>query len=134
MFVGVSLFLGVVIFLIKDQIIFTIDTENLLIYVVPFVAVSVVSAGQAFAAKQLNELEENLPLEQKLATYRTSLIIKLATIEGPTLLSIVALYLTEEAVYGGIAIVLLTLMLLHKPSKEKIILDLSLNRKDIDQM
>lgn len=131
---GVAMFFGVIFILIQDEIVFTINTEEIFIYVVPFVAVSMVSVGQAIGRKHINEIKPELSLREKIAAYRTALIIKMSTIEAPALFSIVAFSLTQEAIYGAIAIVLWALMLFHKPSRKKIILDLSLSPDEIEEI
>lgn len=77
-----------------------------------------VGFGLFFFAKKIKEMQmiEGLSVNEKINHYRTALIIKLALMEGPCLLSIVGLFLTGNISFLFLAIALILFFALQRPT------------------
>jgi len=93
-------------------------------------AIGGVLASSFFFRLQVQNAKKQSNLADKLAIYRGGAILRYALIEGPALYSFVA-YLLEGRFYnlalGGL---LMIVLFLYRPSKDRIINDLALNAKE----
>ena len=124
---AVLVFSIVILIVIEDYSIFDRLNINSIYYIFPFVAVTVVYASQFIYRSIINNLKPKSDLNKKLAIYQTANVIRYAMIEGPSILCIVACLITNQLVFIIIAWCILAYLYTLKPTKEKLIKDLSLN-------
>lgn len=125
--IGPLIFSFIILFLSSEISIFNTDNIPVTYYVIPFVALLIIYAGLRFFKNQISKIEKTLPLNQKLASYQTAFIIKCASVEAPAFLCIMLTILTGETVFVIIAWMILLLLYKFRPTKEKIIENLSLS-------
>jgi len=99
----------------------------------PFVYVSLAftlggfTAGNLLFKKQLQKITPESTLSQKIASYQTACIIRAALLEGPSLFSIVAYMLSGNLFFLTVSCAIILYFLFIRPTKNKIVNDLSLN-------
>jgi len=99
-------------------------------YVVPIFAIIGVFASNLVFKNKLKDCTRKTGLKEKLNNYRSALIVKFALIEGNSFFALVAYLLTGKLLYLGLAGLLLIVLILYRPTKEKLIFDLELNQLD----
>ncbi len=110
------------------------DLDNILVYIVPAMAVFGLMASMFLFKNKVKSAKSKDALQKKLYDYRVATIIKLALIEGPALLSIIAYLITGSNLFLGMAAALILYFILQRPSKNKVVMDLDLNRSDSEQL
>ncbi len=108
------------------------ELTNILLIVVPIIALVGVFASAFLFKKKLNGINGRSNLKEKMEDYRSALIVKLALIEGPSFFTIIAFLLTGNYIFLGIAVMLIIVFLIYKPSQTKFINDLELTNKELD--
>ena len=107
-------------------------TEMFMI-VIPIFVLSALVASVVVVKRKLEALNKNYDsFEEKVAEYRSILIIKYALIEGPAFFAIVAYMLTEEDLFIIAASIILGYLILLRPSKSTIAKDLNMRETDLD--
>lgn len=96
--------------------------------------VATIFAGNILFKKQLGSIPDNATLQQKLAGYQTAFIVKCALIEGPTLFALIIFSSTHNIYNLIIGIILIVILFIQRPSKEKIIEQLNLAREERMQL
>jgi hypothetical protein len=104
--------------------------DDVFFYVVPFMIIGGMIAGSFLYRRQLNQMDKNAQLKQKLSVYQTAFIIRCAPSEGASLFGVVICMQTNNLFY----LVLVGLNVIYfvwiQPSKEKIEEDLKLSDDD----
>lgn len=101
-------------------------------YVAAFAAITAILGAPWLYMRILSSGKvARLPLETKLQTYVTANIIKLAILEGASLLCLVCLFLTGNLYYAYLFLALFFAFLLHRPKRVKCATDLQLNDEEI---
>lgn len=103
-------------------------------YVVPVIALVMPVSGWLLSRKSLKKLTENEPLSDKLRKYQSNLLVKYAFFEGPTLLALVAYFLTGEDGYLGIAAGLVLGFLSQIPTKQRVFDEVPLSLLDASKL
>lgn len=83
--------------------------------------------------KAISSLVDKSSLKGKLTGFQTAFIMKLALLEAPSLLGMMAFFLTENLFYLIFVGVLMIYFFLERPTKARIINDLELNESLKDQ-
>ena len=89
-------------------------------YVVPGAALLLPFIGWLFSKKTLKAISEKEPLSDKLRKYQSNLLLKYAFFEGPTLLALVAYFLTGKKEFLGAAVALILWFLTQVPTKNRV--------------
>lgn len=89
-------------------------------YLVPAVALTMPLIGWILSKKALKNIATSDPLSDKLRKYQGNLLLKYAFFEGPTLLALVAYFLTGEKLILGVAVVLVLWFLTQIPTKNRL--------------
>jgi hypothetical protein len=119
---------GIVAFAQSGKVYFGIrDTGDVLIFIVPVVAIGGFVAGYVLFQQQLIALRNKNSFGEKIIGYQTALIVRFALLEGPSLLAIVAYLLNGNLYYLSIAGLLVLYFLTLRPTLEKVENDLDLN-------
>lgn len=132
--IHIGLIAGVAIFLIIAVVLLLTgfepelkELEMILLGVTAVAAISGIFAGNLIFRKRLEQLIELKNLDEKLTGYQSALIVKLALIEGPAFFTVVAYLLTANMLFPAIAVLLVFVMVLSAPRKNKLISDLNLS-------
>jgi len=89
-------------------------------FLIPALLIAAIFIGNFLSKAVLNKGIQDKTLKQKLATYQTVHIIRIAPIEGVGLFSIVTYTTTTNLFFLGIAALALLILFTHIPTKEKI--------------
>lgn len=131
LFMGQILYFFITLFLINSgstAIIAGLDT--LLMFITPVVVLSFVLAAKFIYSKRVAVFDRTLTLENKLISYRTNNIIKLALIEGANIFSITILFITANYFFAALFIIIISFFFLNKPTKDKFIMDYEISSED----
>jgi hypothetical protein len=125
---------GVVFFIIVVLLVqfkgfgtFSEDIKVILLVVTSVFTFFGVFAGQFAYKKKIEEGKSKSRLIEKLDIYRSALIIKLALIEGPSFFAVVSYLLTGCYIFPGIALLLIVVFLMYRPTPDNFIMDLDLS-------
>ncbi|PHS68318.1 MAG: hypothetical protein COB12_00240 [Flavobacterium sp.] len=110
-------FLLVQYFDIKETKLEFTNTENPLQYVVPILAILGFLFGKHLFNQNIKKLQKKETLLEKLSLFQTGFIIKIALLEGPSLLGIVAFSQEGNLFFLFISGILLLIIALKKPNK-----------------
>ncbi len=108
------------------------DLSNILLFVAFLLVAGAVFASNKIFNLKMSQIDEGNSLEYKLIEYRTSLIIKFAVLEGPSLLSAVFFFMTANALFLIFSILILGFFFIYRPSNSKIASDLKLKANEVD--
>lgn len=106
------------------------ELDAVLRYVVPVFAIGGILAGNLLFSQRLKACLQQPGLKGKLEFYQSALIIKYASVEGSAFFSIVAFMLTGNLIYLGMAGLLLIVLLVNRPTREKAITHLELDHQE----
>jgi hypothetical protein len=106
------------------------ETSSILILVGPLVAIGGIAASIMAGKGQMKIAKQKIDLKEKLASYRTALLIKLALLEMPTLFVIVCFLLSGKYFLLGFAGAILILFYIYRPTLDGIATDLELSPSD----
>ncbi|GGF34648.1 hypothetical protein [Echinicola rosea] len=103
------------------------ELNSLFTYLIPVLVLAGIAGSNLLFRKQLAKLIETDTLKVKLTGYLSSLVIKYALLEIPAMLSIVAYFITANYLFLGMAVVVLIVFVLDRPSMGRTITDLQLS-------
>ncbi len=131
---GQIIFLLISLYLVSANVVQTIPdlslilTFTILIFISPLLVV-----GPIIYRKLISRNFDSVKsTEQKLILYRQGMIIKLAMVEGASIFSIVSFLITGNFLFVIIAILLISLFFLHKPTLEKFASDFNIPLSELD--
>lgn len=108
----------------------TSDLVSIFIYIVPLAATVVYFASTYIFQNTVQNINQNKSIQHKISIYQKALIIKYALLEAPTLLALLAYYLTGNALHLVIALCIIAYFISQRPTAEKLRTDLHLNREE----
>lgn len=130
--IHLALVAGVLVFgimsymLTKNQILSFTYSGDVMFYVVPFMAITGILAGNYLYKNIISGLASKNTLKEKLSGFQTASIIKYVLLEGPAFLSIVAFSNEGNQYFLTIALLLLGWLILQRPTRDKVEKDLML--------
>lgn len=130
MLMGMVIFLTIVVVALKPQNAPGFNTIIYVFYAVSFASVffsSFMYRIRSNAAQTLNSLQE------KLAHYRSGVIVRLALVEGPIIFGIVLYLLSGKFLVLALTFMLLVYFVFIRPTKDKAIKDLNLKGEEARQ-
>ncbi|TFF30449.1 hypothetical protein [Mucilaginibacter psychrotolerans] len=129
--VGQILF-GLVVLLLNKRIIINVRyTNDPLVFAVPLLAVISFFLSNFLFNKLLSSgIKDDSTLKQKLLCYQTSLIVRLALLEGPSLFGIVAFFISGQLFFLLISAALVVYFIYIRPTKANIEEVLNLNYEE----
>ncbi|MCB0280314.1 MAG: hypothetical protein KDD94_12470, partial [Calditrichaeota bacterium] len=77
-------------------------------------------------------LKQETDFSKKLENYRTLSIVRYALLEAPSLLSLVLFFLSSDFFFLMISALLIFLLILIKPSRERLISELEPNPQELE--
>lgn len=118
---GSVLIFGLLMFLQTKNQEFTFDyTGDVMFFVVPFMAIAGILAGNYLYKKTINGLASKNTLKEKLEGFQTASIIKYALLEGPAFLAIVAFMGEGNQYFLIISFILLGWLIAQRPTRDKV--------------
>lgn len=103
------------------------QNTDVFIYIAPALAITGFFTGHFLFRKLLGNIKGDSPLKAKLADYQSATIIRLASLEGPSLFAIVCFMLTGNMVFLGISAAIILYFIYLRPTRQKIEDDLALD-------
>lgn len=103
---------------------------NILNYVLPFLALGIVTAGYLIFKKRLQQISANESIQARLAEYFHGSMVFYVCIEAASIMLVTGLYLTTSAIFIVGYVLVLFLMSLHRPTPQKYVKDLRLTKKE----
>ncbi|HEX7356439.1 MAG TPA: hypothetical protein VF270_01870 [Ignavibacteriaceae bacterium] len=129
--IGQLIYFFVGIFLIQSGNINGFGGMNtVFMFITPVVVLSSIIASKYIYTKQVTEFDKSLPLVNKMTSYRTATIIKLALLEGANIFSISIMIITASYFYAALFLIITALFFLNRPTKEKLIMDYEISDDD----
>lgn len=125
MFAGVAFYLNTSGQITSDQ-----NLTAVFQFVVPVVIVGAILASSVVFKAQLKSIKLKTELKEKMNDYRTSVIIKFALLEAPSMVALVCYLLTANFLFLGSAFLVIIFFLMNRPSPESAANDLELSPAD----
>ncbi len=97
------------------------------IWVIPLVAVSGMIASILVFRAKIQKARGIEDFVSRLSAYKTALIIRWALLEGPALLAVIGYLISGEILFFSIAVMLIMILLISRPSRKKLAMDLQLS-------
>lgn len=95
--------------------------------IVPFLIIGGVTGGMLLARNRLEAIREKKDLKEKMTDYRSTLMLKYALWEAPSLISIIGYLMTGNLFYLGLSAVVIGLFLLNRPTRDRAATELELS-------
>lgn len=125
---GQILFAAVIVFILNGEGFMAADKG--LHTILKFAAVAFMfiglMGGSFFFKLKLNYCRIRETLSEKMADYRSALIIRFALLEAPSFLSLIGYMLTADILFLGIAGIMIVAFMVHRPTPAKAVIDLDL--------
>lgn len=130
---GQVLFAGIIVLLIKSGsgLKSSNDLTEILLYLVSITGVFGFLGSIYLYKYKINRLRNKGDLKVKMNGYRNAMIFRWALMEIPSIISIIAVMLTENYMFFLFTVFVIALVAYWRPSKETIIADLELDYKEI---
>jgi hypothetical protein len=107
------------------------DLNQIFMFIIPVINVSLILAAKFIYRKNLTNLDKSLPLKQKINSFQSNNIIKLALFEGANIVNISIMIITGSYFFAALFVVIIALFLLNKPTKEKFIMEYEISPNDV---
>lgn len=104
--------------------------NTIFMFITPIVVLSSILASKFIYSKQVSEFDKSLFLENKLMSYRTANIIKLALLEGANIFNISVMIITANYSFTALFLIIIVLFFFNRPTKEKFIMDYEVSAED----
>ncbi len=129
---GQIIYFMVGLFLIQSG---NINTDSLLntifMFVTPVFILVSVYVSKVIYIKLVSSFDKSVSLENKIISYRSNNLIKLAILEGANLFNISVMIITSSYLYAAFFVILITLFFLNKPTKDKLIMDYEVTAEEV---
>ena len=129
----VQIIFGAIAYLLKSNAMFqNSDPElgSVLLVASVIVAVGGIAASTVIGKTQIKSARAKANLKDKLAGYKTALLIKLALLEMPTIFALVCYLLSGNYYMLVFAVAILILFYMNRPTVNNLVMDLELNHSD----
>lgn len=104
--------------------------NTLFMFVTPVVVLSSILASKFIYTKQVSAFDKGLPVLDKMVSYRTATIIRLALLESANIFSISVMLITSDYFFAALFVIIIILFFLNRPTKEKFIMDYEVSADD----
>lgn len=105
-------------------------SNGVFMFITPVVVVSSIIASKFIYSKQVTNVDKKLSLENKLVSYRTANIVRLALLEGANIFNISIMIITANYFFAALFIIIIALFVLNRPTKAKFILEYEISAND----
>lgn len=104
--------------------------NTIFMFITPVVVLSSILASKFIYTKQVSGFDKSLPLENKMVSYRTASIIRLALLEGANIFNISIMIITTSYFFAALFVIITALFFFNRPTKEKFIMDYEVSSED----
>lgn len=104
--------------------------NTMFMFITPIVVLASILASKFIYTKQVTEFDKSLSLENKLVSYRTANIIRLALLEGANIFNVSIMIITANYFFAALFIIIIALFFINRPTKEKFIMDYEVSADD----
>jgi hypothetical protein len=104
--------------------------NTIFMFITPIIVLSIILASKFIYSKLVTEFDKSSSLDQKLVSYRTTNLIKLALLEGANIFNISVMIITANYFFTALFIIIIVLFFFNKPNKEKFIMDYEVSVND----
>lgn len=104
--------------------------NTMFMFITPIVVLASILASKFIYTKQVTEFDKSLSLENKLVSYRTANIIRLALLEGANIFNVSIMIITANYFFAALFIIIIALLFINRPTKEKFIMDYEVSEDD----
>jgi hypothetical protein len=104
--------------------------NSIFMFITPVVVLSSIFASRFIYTKQVANFDKKLSLENKLVSFRTANIVRLALLEGANIINISIMIITANYFFAALFIIIMALFLLNRPTKAKFILEYEVSADD----
>ncbi len=130
---GQIIFLFIAVFLVQSGNVLPNEDLYLILLVVDLIIIApAIVAGPMLYRSFISRVKPKMSLSEKFNLYKQGTIIKLSLVEAPVIFSIVAYMLTGALLFLIIAIGVLVLFFLHKPTIEKFAEDFNISLSELE--
>lgn len=134
-----ALIFGVLLFTILGYTLsgnptFSLEADITFMVAIPIVAMTAYVLGNLVYNSLLNKTVVNSTLNSKLTRYQSAILIRVACLEAPAFLAIVATFMTNNASFLLISLLMVVLMYVQFPSKEKFKTAFTLDMKEKSEL
>ena len=131
LFIGQTIYFFVGLYMIQSANIDGFGGLNtVFMFITPIVVLSIILASKFIYTKLVTEFNKSSSLDQKLVSYRTTNLIKLALLEGANIFNISIMIITANYFFLALFIIIIVLFFFNKPNKEKFIMDYEVSAND----
>ena len=130
---GVLLF-TVLGYLLAQKPTFSLDMDTIFMVAIPVVAMAAYVLGNMLYTLLLRKTVLTSTLNSKLVKYQTAVLVRVACIEAPAFLAIAATFMTNNAIFLLISLLMIVLMYVQFPSKEKFKTAFTLDMKEKSEL
>lgn len=121
---GQLIYFAIALFLIQSGNMKGIEgVETVFMFITPVVVFFSIFASKMIYSKLVNAFDKSRSIEERLNSYRTSNIVKLAIIEGANIFTISIMIITSDYLYATFFALLIAFFWLNKPGEEKFKMD-----------
>jgi hypothetical protein len=130
---GMFLFLIVAVIIRNpDQVLVSQHETVLAEYILLILIIFGISGAYIFYIAGTKKVTEQSPLTEKVRIFHRSSIVKLALFEGAGMCGLTGYVISAYPLYLGIGLVIIMLMLLHKPTPRRLVVEFKLTREERD--
>jgi hypothetical protein len=104
--------------------------EEILLPMVAIAAILGIVGGGILFRQQIKKVSPQQALTRKIQQYQVAILLRLAVLEAPTLLTVVGFLLTGNLIFLGMALALLLMMGMRRPSLTEAIESLALTAEE----
>jgi hypothetical protein len=104
--------------------------EEILLPMVAIAAILGIVGGGILFRQQIKKVSPQQALTRKIQQYQVAILLRLAVLEAPTLLAVVGFLLTGNLIFLGMALALLLMMGMRRPSLTEAIESLALTAEE----
>lgn len=110
---------AVAVYAFAENHLYTVDMTDVFFIIVPLVALGGAHLSNVLFNRLVDANKTSSTLDEKLAQYQTATIVRAACLEGPAFLAIAASFVTSNMVFIAIPLLLVLVMYVTFPTKEK---------------
>lgn len=128
LFLGVAYFLGQNVEMTEN----VLKMKDTLQMIAPAMAIGGLLGGGVLYRSFLGKIDKNADITTKLNSYQTASILRYALLEGPSIFASVCFLLTGDLIFLGLSGIIILAFVFHRPTKDKIALELNLSSKETE--
>jgi hypothetical protein len=107
------------------------ELDKIFMFIAPVIVLSGIIAAKFIYSKMVSSFDKNLPLDNKIMSYRNSGLVRLALIEGVNIFNISIMIITGNYLYTAYFLILIAFYILFKPSKDNFIVEYQISSDDV---